>query len=387
MKAAVYYPWVYLKGGAERVLLELTGRSRHDWTIYTNRFERESTFPELRDVPMRCLREIPVRRTVVGVAQAGMTLLTQKLDLRDQEALIVISEGLGNLVTAHSRVPTSCVCLTPLKIAYDPVTRERYFANRWRPHYRAAIALYTLLERPFWRRYKRVFSNSEEVRRRLLANRLVPANRIEVLHHGVDSDWFKPTNEREPYFLVAGRVMWSKNIELAIAAWKRFKPDAADNAYRLVIAGAVDMKSRSYLASLQTLTAERGDVDFVVSPSDDDLRGLYQRSRAVIFTAPNEDWGLVPLEAMACGKAVLAPDRGGPTESIVDGKTGFLRPDTVASFAATIAEIAAMHTDSLDRFAVEARARARCFSWASFIRRIDEHIDELSARELAGATS
>jgi hypothetical protein len=43
MKVALYYPWVYLTSGAERTILELTGRSRHEWTIFTNRFEPENT--------------------------------------------------------------------------------------------------------------------------------------------------------------------------------------------------------------------------------------------------------------------------------------------------------------------------------------------------------
>src|SRR5262249_7972549 len=121
VKPALYYPWVYLKGGAERVLAELMMRSRHDWTLYTTRVERDATFPELRHLKVVTLREIPVKRTIHHVAQAALTLLTQRLDLRGHDSLMVVSEGLGNLQASRSSLPTSCICLTPLKVTYDPV--------------------------------------------------------------------------------------------------------------------------------------------------------------------------------------------------------------------------------------------------------------------------
>jgi hypothetical protein len=91
LRPAIYYPWVYLKGGAERVLMELMRRSRHDWTLFTNRFEPGSTFPEFAALDVVPLRNVSVRRSVPEVAKAAMTLLTQKLDLSGHGALIVVS--------------------------------------------------------------------------------------------------------------------------------------------------------------------------------------------------------------------------------------------------------------------------------------------------------
>ena len=172
MRPAIYYPWVYLKGGAERVLVELMHRSRHDWTLFTNRFEPDSTFPEFADLDVVPLRTVSVKRSVPQVAKAGMTLLTQKLDLSQHDSLFVVSEGLGNLIAGRSTVPTSCICLTPLKIAYDAFTREHYFHRHRRLHQRIAIGAYTRIERPAWKRYERVFCNSGETRRRVLDARL-----------------------------------------------------------------------------------------------------------------------------------------------------------------------------------------------------------------------
>ena len=385
MKPAIYYPWVYLKGGAERVLVELMQRSRHDWTLFTNRYEPDQTFPEFADLRVVPLDTVSVRRSIHDVARAAVTLLTQRLDLANHDALFVVSEGLGNLVAGRSRVPTSCICLTPLKIAYDAFTRERYFERPGRLHQRIAIAAYSRIERPAWRRYRRVFCNSAETRRRVLAARLVELDRVEIAYHGVDTDRFCPTAEREPFFLVAGRMMWAKNIELAIHAWRAFKPHVSDNDFRLLIAGMVDAKSRPYVAELHRLASGREDIVFIEGPKDSDLIRLYQRSSAVLFTALNEDWGLVPLEAMACGKPVIATDRGGPRESIAHGETGWLEPDVADKFAARMTSVLRLPENELDRMGRAARARAEQFRWDNFIDRIDDHVDELCGRRLVAA--
>ncbi len=387
MKVAIHYPWVYLKGGAERVLLELMNRSRHDWTLYTNRYEPESTFPEFKSIGIVQLQEVSVRRTIQDVVRAGLTMITQRLDLDEHDALIVMSEGLGNLLAARSTIPTSCICLTPLKVAYDRETRRMFFRGRLRLHYRAAFLAYRHLDRPTWHRYIRVFCNSHEVRRRLLAAHLVEERRIEVAHHGVDTDRFRPDGRREPFFLVPGRIMWQKNIELAIHAWKVFKPSPDDNPFRLVVAGMVDAKSRPYLEQMRVNAEGRHDILFVDSPTDTDLLDLYQSCHATVFPAANEDWGLVPLESMACGKPVVATDRGGPRESVIDGLTGFLRADHPHAFASAMRDLASMPPDTWDGFSARARERSYAFPWQRFVERIDEHVELLGLVRAAGRRS
>jgi glycosyltransferase involved in cell wall biosynthesis len=144
----------------------------------------------------------------------------------------------------------------------------------------------------------------------------------------------------------------------------------------------VDTKSRPYLQTLMARAGGRPDVRFVVSPQDDELLSLYQRCWAVVFPPLNEDWGLVPLEAMACAKPVLATDRGGPRESVVDGETGFLRDDHPEAFAAAIRRLVDMPEPELDLMSAQARLRALDFPWSSFVHRIDDHVDQLSGPRL-----
>ncbi len=377
MRVAMYYPWIYLKGGIERTILELARRSRHDWTIFSSNFQPADTFPELSQMDVRTIGSVSLKRDLGSVASACASLLRRSYDWRAFDAVLVHCDGLGNLVTMRSSgAPLLCLCHTPLKIAYDEHANERW-QRMFRPGLasRAGVSAFMAIDRLAWRRYKRVFAVSGEVQRRLTSRGLVPAGRSEVLRPGVDLDRMQPSGRREPFFLLPGRVMWSKNVELGIEAFAAYK-DRAGGDMRLVIAGMVDGKSGPYLARLKSMAGGRGDVEFVENPTDEALFGLYDRSHAVLFTPPNEDWGIVPLEAMAFGKPVIAVGRGGPAESIVHGETGFLCEDTPEAFAKAMAATGdeAVHA----RMSAAALARVRQFGWTQFVDRIDGYLDGLS---------
>jgi glycosyltransferase involved in cell wall biosynthesis len=221
-----------------------------------------------------------------------------------------------------------------------------------------------------------VFCISEETRRRALDGGLAPADKLEVLHVGVGIHGLAPSDTFDPVFLVPGRIMWTKNLELALAAFRRFRALHGENtSFRLVIAGAVDRKSEPYLARLQALAADLPGVEFRVAPTDSELRELYRTCYAVLFPAFNEDWGIVPIEAMSFGKPVIATDRGGPREILSGGVNGFLESAEPSAFADRMIELA--------RSPARARAvgragftRSRDFSWDPFAARIDQAIEE-----------
>jgi glycosyltransferase involved in cell wall biosynthesis len=375
MKLVIYYPWVYLKGGAERLLLELMQRSRHDWTLYTNRYDADVTFSEFKDLPIIELPRVSIRRNVKDVALAGTRLLFQRLPFKDADALMVCMESLGNLITFRTRrVPTFCMCLTPLRVAFDPRTHERFLASNPSLLSRLAVAAYARVDRLAWRHYEKVFCISKEVAARVRNARLVNDDRIEVIYPGVDLDHFEPSDASEPFFLLPGRIMWTKNIELGIEAFGLLK-DSAHSAegFHLVVAGIVDRKSQPYLEKLQAMASGIPDVDFVINPSDEEYKRLHQRCYGVLFTAFNEDWGLVPLEGMACAKPVIAVAQGGPLETVVHGETGFLCPPEPEAFSRAMQEMVEK-PEMVQAMGVAGRSRAAMFSWESFVSRIDEFV-------------
>lgn len=380
-RVAMYYPWCYLKSGVERVILEIVQRSRHDYTVFTNHVDYGQTFPEFRAMKNLIeLKRVPVDRGFRNVLKAVTTIATQKLDLSGYDALLVQSEGLGDFINFRNHgKPVISFCHTPVRPIYDPVYRREWMAEhpRKRLLLQAFSALYRPINRLAWGHYRRVFPNSAEVRKRILAGGLCPPDRLEVLNPGVDIEGIRPSGSREKYFLYAGRIKWTKNVELALLAYAEFLRRHPDSGgWRLILTGGVDEASKEYYARLQGMAEGLPGVSFRLGPTRAELEDLYDRCYALLYPPLNEDWGIVPIEAMAFGKPVLAVDSGGPRETVVDGATGYLLEPTPAAFAGGMTRLAAdpALAEKLGRGASE---RARLFSWSAFVKRLDDYVDTL----------
>jgi glycosyltransferase involved in cell wall biosynthesis len=391
LRIALYYPWIYLPGGPERTFVELLARSRHQWTLVTNHYDREATFPELKSRRVVELSRVSVKRSLGPVARAAARIATQRLPLEEHDALVIGCDGLGDLaLLRNSRLPTACLCFTPLRAAFDAHYQEGYLGRNSlpalrRPLLKTLAAAYRLVDRMAWKRYDRVIAISEEVRKRIVAGGLKRRNEVDILYPGVDMARLAPSGERRREFLIAGRIMWTKNIELGIEAFRTLiarRPDLAD--FTLTIAGHVDRKSEPYIARLRALAADCPQIRFVTPVTDEQLFELGRRCYALLYTPFNEDWGLVPIETMALEKPVVAVDRGGPRETIVDGKTGYLVAPTPEAFADAMQKLA-----DDERLAGEmgkaARVRAESFDWRYFAEGMDRIVDELTAPRRARA--
>ena len=147
-------------------------------------------------------------------------------------------------------------------------------------------------------------------------------------------------------FLSVNRFERKKNLELALRAFAMFREDSTKPS-KLILAGGYDARLREcveYRAALEAEAKALGvsrDVEFRVSVSNETKRALLEKCTCVLYTPSNEHFGIVPLEAMAAGKPVIACDSGGPKESVANGVTGFLCDATPAAFAAAMAKIAA----------------------------------------------
>ena len=377
MKLALYHPWIYLRGGVERLLLETLTRSRHEWTVWTHHYEPEHTFDGFAAFDVRELDRISVERSLRPLLGASAAILRTRLPVDGHRALLVSSEGLGDFLLARNQMPAAAYCHTPLKILHDPVTRAALTERGGRQAATLKVlgAAFNSVDRRVWRRYQHVFVNSNETLRRCQRAGLEPQGELDVLHPGVDLGRFRDDGqEREPFLLVAGRIMWQKNIELAIDTLRLLAEQRPE--LRLVVAGAVDEKSKPYLAELRARAAGL-HVDFRVNPSDAELVSLYRRCQLLVYPPRNEDFGIVPLEAMASGTPVVAVDSGGPRETVLDGESGWLVPADAESFA----EMVGATLDAPDRLRYmrrQARLRAEVFTWDRVAQRIDDVMEQLA---------
>jgi glycosyltransferase involved in cell wall biosynthesis len=155
-----------------------------------------------------------------------------------------------------------------------------------------------------------------------LANSQNVASRIKalygrdalVVHPPIDTDFWTPGEaSRGDYFLHAGRLVPYKRADVVVRAARRARVP-------LVVAGG-----GPELGRLKRL-AEGADIRFVVDPDTTTLRDLYRGARALVY-AGVEDFGMVLVEAQACGTPVVAFARGGALEAVSDKRTGCLYTD------------------------------------------------------------
>jgi glycosyltransferase involved in cell wall biosynthesis len=128
------------------------------------------------------------------------------------------------------------------------------------------------------------------------------------------------------------------------------------------------------LGRLQAMA--RGLKNVEILPPVPDIYDQYARCLAVMYFPHDEDFGLVPVEAMACGKPVVAADEGGIRETVLDGRTGYLaKADDLDGIVQRI-ETLAGDRNLLKRMGAGAREHAQKYSWERFAREFQETIDE-----------
>jgi glycosyltransferase involved in cell wall biosynthesis len=324
------------------------------------------------------LKRVSVRRRYLTVIRAGLTIAHTRIDDPGIEALLVCCDGLGSFINfANPALPSLCLCFTPLRAVYDPEYRARHLSTNLavRGLQLLVEGAYRRLDRRAWRRYAYVFCISEEVKRRVLSGGLCDEGRIEVAYPGIDASRRSFSRHREPYFFLPGRIMWTKNIQLGILAHRRFRSRDA-RGFGLKIAGMVDEKSRPYYRQLRELAGDDPLVEFIVDPSDAQMREHYRACHAVLVTAFNEDLGITPLEAGAHGKPVIAVNRGGPRETVVHEETGLLVEPDAAEMAGAMSRLVD-DPPLATRLGAGNYERSARFTWDAFVERIDARLDRM----------
>jgi glycosyltransferase involved in cell wall biosynthesis len=384
MKIALYYPWIYLKGGAERTILETIKRSKHDYTIFTNYYNKKTAYPEFAKLNVIELNKAPIRHNFVSAVYGAIViLLTQKINLGKFDMLIVHSEGFADLILfRNNRIPTICFCYTPLRPVFDDDNKRRVLNQKSFPAkivYLIFSRLYSILDRYLWRKYKYIFFISRESLRRAKTGRLISSqSKYKILNPGVNWEKIKPTGKYDKYFFLPGRITWSKNLELAIEAFKIFSLSNKnkDSNFKLIIAGHVDSRSKKYLAKLKILSKSNKNIIFIIDPTDRQMHQLYSNCYGVLATAFNEDWGLTVIEANAYAKPALSINSGGFKESQLNNVTGFLLNNNPSEFANKMI-LLSNDKKMTERLGRQARNHSKIFSWKNFAAKYDKSINDV----------
>lgn len=138
----------------------------------------------------------------------------------------------------------------------------------------------------------------------------------EVIYPGIDEKNFSPTDEKKDFYFGMGRCIPYKKFDLMVEAFNK-------NGKKLKLATNTDN-----LLYRELKAKSQPNIEWIFAPSSEERKKLYAEAKAFIFP-PEEDFGLVPVEAMISGTPVIGYGTGGATETIVEGKTGtFFSPQT-----------------------------------------------------------
>jgi glycosyltransferase involved in cell wall biosynthesis len=204
------------------------------------------------------------------------------------------------------------------------------------------------------------FANSEFSRSLALKTYRYPPTKISVCYPGVDTTRFKtdPTCRKKMYqFVTCARLTKFKNTDIILRALATF----TDPVFTLVIIG--DGEEYDALQALAKTLQLTERVIFKGTVSDQELVGTLQSSIALIHAAEKEPFGLAPIEAMACGTPVIAIKGGGPAETILHLRTGYLcESATVEQLRSAIEWVVSVSGDATSMTSA-CTSRAQHFSW------------------------
>ncbi len=311
-RVAICHDWLLNQRGAERVLAELC-RNSESLSIYTLFFDSDvlGSALERHLVYVSSLRRLPAHRNYYRYLLPFFPRAIGQFQVRDVELLISISHSVAKAIPHDPEVPHICYCLTPMRYLWEP--------SLYQPDLRSPLKriLLRLLSRPLrsWdtRTNQSVDSFvavSKTVQQRILRTY---GRESRVIYPFVDLDFFRPAaTDREDFYLIVSGLVPNKRISLAVEAFNR-----SGKALRIVGSGPL-------LRRLRRMA--RPNVQFLGWQPDDEVRRLYQTARGLVFPG-HEDFGLVPVEAQACGCPVIAYGKGGVTESVVAGETGIFFQD------------------------------------------------------------
>jgi len=235
----------------------------------------------------------------------------------------------------------------PPKLVYYCHYPDQLLAPARRGWYRAYRWPLDAMEGPAMRAADRVLVNSAFTAGAVARLGVTGA---QVVYPGVPVERYTAVPDltgTETVWLVVSRFDPRKNQRLAVDALARLREVAPDVFARtsLILAGGLDesrREDRETAAAIRRAIEEHalaGKVTLRPSPSDDERMELLRGCLAVVHPAPDEHFGIVPVEAMAAGRPVVAVANAGPLETVVDGETGYLCPPTPDAFATAMARL------------------------------------------------
>lgn len=337
MKVAFVQDWFNANGGAEKVAGEILDiYQEQDITVYAlfNKFSPDAQRTILKNRPVRVslLQYVPFIASIYRYFLPVMPWAMGRFRLRGYDVIISTSHAVAKGFRSDPTIPNICYCHTPLRPIWDMY--DDYAAT----HSMGSSFLYKMFVNWLRRwdvasagRVHYFIANSKHIQQRIARSY---GRESVVIYPPVRTGKFA-LNEaaRKEYYMCPGRFVPYKKIDMVIRAFQQMPHK------RLVLIG-----EGWGAAGFDELLKGHPNIEWLGYRTDEEVIRYMQEAKACIFAA-KEDFGIMCVEAQACGTPVLALDYGGYRETVVDGKTGYLFAEQTE--AAVIAAVEKMEQQPL----------------------------------------
>lgn len=365
MKVAIVHDWIIDIGGAERCLESIYSLypSSDVFTLISSYKNAASIGIDRGRITSSFIQRFPASKKLYRNFLPFFPVAVEQFDLSSYDVVISSSHSVAKGALTNSGQLHICYCHTPARYAWDMYHMYLKQSGLTRG-LKGRVAKMILHYIRMWdlatvNRVDHFVANSRHTARRI---RKTYGRESTVIYPPVDIERFDVRRKKEDFYLTASRMVPYKKIDLVVEAFSRMPGKRL-----LVVGDGPDLKR------VRSRAGE--NVKILGYQPHEALKELMQKSKAFIFAA-EEDFGIVPVEAQACGTPVIAYEKGGSLETVVNGKTGvFFNEQTVESLIKAVREFERLRHGFNP---MEIRENAERFGKERF----EEEFEEFVARKL-----
>jgi glycosyltransferase involved in cell wall biosynthesis len=372
MRKALVHEWYEHAAGSEKCIESFTNMwDDFDHYALVDFLPAADRGRILKGKPVRTtfIQRLPAARSAFRYYLPLFPFAIEQLDLSGYDLVVSNSHAVAKGVITGVGQMHICYCHSPMRYAWDLYHQYVRQAGLDRGIKgllaRAALHRLRVWDATTVNRVDHFIANSHYTAARI---RRTYNREAAVIYPPVDTDRFAPGPSREEFYLTASRLVPYKRVDLIVEAFATM-PDR-----RLVVVGEGP--------EMETIKrAAAPNVEILGYQNFDALRSLMQRAKAFVFAAV-EDFGIVVVEAMACGTPVIGLGKGGARETIQAGVSGVHFPEQTA---ASIVEAVGRFERSADTFdGAKIADYARRFSRGIFEEKMKRYIEEKAAAKFGG---